>query len=223
LVQGYKASEDSRIHLRYQIDAVDPGGVRLMETAQREIQTDLAPEDKDWMPKIQHSVPVPPLTEPGVFRILVSVQDLLAGSQTKAEISFRVGGRRIDPSDTLVVRGFRFLRSEEDRDALSEPAYRPGDTLWARFEIVGYRYGEKNRVQVHYGLSVLGPTGKELYSEPHAAVEDAASFYPKRYLTGSLSLNLQQNARPGEYTIVLSVRDEIGKQDFAGRYTFKIE
>jgi hypothetical protein len=223
LIQGYKASEDSRIHLRYQIDALDPAGVRLMETAQREIKTELAPEDKEWMPRIQQSVPVPPLTEPGGFRILVSVRDLLADSETKAEIPFRVGGRQVEPSDTLVVRDFRFLRSEEDRDALATAAYRPGDALWARFEIVGYRYGENNRVHVEYGLSVLGPSGKPLYAEPRAAVEESASFYPKRYLPGSLSLNLQQNARPGDYTIVLSVRDEIGKQTFEARHGFKIE
>jgi len=223
LVQGYKASEDSQIHLRYQVEALDPGGVRLMETAQREIKSELAPEDKEWMPRIQQSVPVPPLTNPGVYRILVAVRDLVADGETKAEIPFRVGGRQVEPSDTLVARSFRFLRSEEDRDALPTPAYRPGDALWARFEIVGYRYGENNRVHVEYGLSVLGPAGKTLYSEPRAAVEESASFYPKRYLPGSLSLNLQPNARPGDYAIVLSLRDEIGKQTFEARYGFKIE
>jgi hypothetical protein len=174
------------------------------------------------MPIVRHSVPAPPLGDPGTYRILVLVKDLLAGAETKAEIPFRLGGRQVAPSDTLVVRNFRFLRSEEDREPLPAAVYRPGDTLWARFEIRGYKYAD-NAIHVEYGLAVLGPTGKTLYTEPRAAVEQSASFYPKRYLTGSLSLNLQPNAKPADYTIVLSVRDEIGKQVSETRHPFRIE
>ena len=222
-IQGYKTSEEAQVHLRCQMDAVDAGGLRLMETAQREIKTELAPQDKDWMPKVRQSVLIPPLVDPGAYRFLVSVKDMLSGSEVKAEVPFRVGGRRVAPSETLVVRNLRFLRSEEDLEALPEPVYHPGDTLWVRFEIVGYRLGENNRVHVEYGLSVLGPSGKSLYSQPQAAVEESTSFYPKRYLPGGLSLNLERNARPGEYTIVLSVRDNVGNQAFESRYNFKIE
>jgi len=223
LIQGYKASEDARIHLQYQIDALDPDGVRLVETLRRDVKTELAPEDKDWMPKARQSIVVPPLIQPGLYQIVVSVKDLLADREVRTELPFRVGGRQVAPSDTLVLRNFRFLRSEDDPQPLVLPVYRPGDTLWARFEIVGFRCAEQNRIHVEYGLSVLGPTGKTLYSEPRAAVEEAASFYPKHYLPGSLSLNLQPNAQRGDYTIVLTLRDDVGKQVFQARYGFKIE
>jgi hypothetical protein len=222
-IGGYKVSPDSSIHLACRIEAVDPAGVPLAEVFQREITAELTPEDKDWMPIVRHSVPTPPLGDPGTCRILVLVKDLLAGTETKAEIPFRLGGRQVAPSDTLAVRNFRFLRSEEDREPLPAAAYRPGDTLWARFEIRGYKYGPNNAVHVEYGLAVLGPSGKTLYTEPRAALEQTSSFYPKRYLPGSLSLNLQPNAKPGEYTIVLSVRDEIGKQVFEIRQPFRIQ
>lgn len=151
------------------------------------------------------------------------MRDLLANAETKTDIPFRATGRQVAPSDTLVVRNFRFLRSEDDSTPLPVAAYRPGEALWARFEIRGYKYGEGNRVHVEYGLEVLGPTGKSLYQEPQAALEQSSSFYPKRYLTGSLSLNLQANARPGDYTIVLRVRDRIGDQLSETRHPFKIE
>jgi hypothetical protein len=223
LVQGFKASPENRIHLECRIEASDSGGTPLAEPFQRDIQAELSPEDKNWMPIVRYSVPVPPLGDPGTYHIRVSVRDLLAHAETKTDIPFRGGGRQVAPSDVLVVRNFRFLRSEEDRAPLPVAAYRPGDTLWARFEIRGYKYGEGNLVHVEYGLEVLGSTGKSLYQEPLAAAEQSSSFYPKRYLTGSLSLNLQANARPGEYTILLRVRDRIGDQVSETRHAFKIE
>jgi hypothetical protein len=222
-VQGYKVTPESQVHLEYRIEAVDAGGVPLLEPLRREVKTELSAEDKDWMPLARHSVPVPPLGDAGTYRVVIAVRDLVAGAEVKTEIPFRAGGRAVAPSDALVVRNFRFLRGEEDREPLALAAYRPGDTLWARFEIRGYKYGEKNQVHVEYGLEVLGPTGKSLYQEPQAAVEQSSSFYPKRYLPGSLSLNLQPNARPGDYTIVLTVRDHLGSQVSETRHSFKIE
>jgi len=222
-VQGYKVSPESRLHLECRIEASDTGGTLLAEAFRREIQAELLPEDKNWMPLIRHSVPVPPLGDPGTYYIRAAVRDLLADTEARTEILFRAGGLNVAPSNALVIRNFRFLRNEEDRTPLPVGAYRPGDTLWARFEIRGYKYGEKNAVHVEYGLEVLGPTGKSLYQEPQAAVEQSSSFYPKRYLTGSLSLNLQANARPGDYTIVLRVRDRIGGQTSETRHAFRIE
>jgi len=222
-VQGYKVSPENRIHLECRIEASDSAGTPLAETFRREIQAELAPEDKDWTPLVRHSVLLPPLGDPGAYRIRIAVRDLLASAETSLEIPVRVGGRQVAPSDTLVVRNFRFLRGEEDRAPLPVAAYRPGETLWARFEIRGYKYGEKNAVHVEYGLEVLGPAGKSLYQEPQAAVEQSGSFYPKRYLSGSLSLSLQASARAGEYTIVLRVRDLIGQQVSETRHPFRIE
>lgn len=222
-VQGYKVSPEQRLELECRIEAVDAEGTLLAEPFRQEIKAELLPEDKDWLPKVRHSVPAPPLGDPGVFRIHVLVRDLLAEVETRLEIPFRTSGRQVAPSDTLAVRNFRFLRSEEDRYPLPVAAYRPGDAVWARFEIRGYKYAEKNQVHVEYGLEVLGPGGQSLYQEPQAAVEQSSSFYPKRYLPGSLSLNLQANARAGEYTIVLRLRDLIGGQESESRHGFRIE
>ncbi len=222
-IQGYKVSPENRIHLEWRAEARDAAGTLLAEPVQKEIQAELSAEDKDWRPLGRHSVEVPPLGDPGAYRLSIAVRDRLAGTEAALEIPFRAGGRQVAPSDTLVVRNFRFLRGEEDRDPLAAAAYRPGEALWARFEIRGYKYGEKNAVHVEYGLEVLGPTGKSLYQEPRAASEQSSSFYPKRYLTGSLSLNLQAKARPGDYMIVLRVRDLTGGQTSETRHPFRIE
>ena len=57
----------------------------------------------------------------------------------------------------------------------------------------------------------------------NAAVEKSQSFYPKRYVPGSMSLNLQPNIRPGEYGMVITVHDQIGSQTYEARQNFSIE
>jgi hypothetical protein len=222
-IAGYKVSPEAKIDLHYQIDAVDPDGARLVEPIQHSIETQVSDEDKGWLPIVRESVPLPPLALGGVYRIRVMVEDKLSGQTAKTEIEVPVRGRHVEPSQTVVARNFRFERSEEDRDAILDPVYHPGDTVWAHFEIIGFRYGEKNRIHVEYGVALTDALGKALFSLPQAAVEKDESFYPKRYLPGALSLNLAKDIRPGEYTVVLTLRDEVGKQIQESRQAFRVE
>ena len=223
LVSGYQVSEESQVNLVCHIEALDPQGVPLVEVIRREVRTAVSPEDKDWTPIVRQSFVIPPLAPPGEYRILMAVEDRLASQEVKAELRFPVRGRQVAPSDTLVARNVRFLRGEDDLQPLQPPVYRPGNAVWVRFDIVGYKLGEKNRLQVSYGVSVLSPSGKTMYSEPQAAVEQGQSFYPKRYLPGTFSLNLSNNVRPGAYTILLTLRDEIGNQTVESRHEFTVE
>lgn len=222
-VSDYRLSEDSQVDLACRIDALDPQGVPLVAPILQEVKTTLSPEDKDWMPIVRQSFLIPPLALAGAYRIVIAVEDRLASQSTKTEIQFPVRGRQVAPSDTLVARDFRFLRAEDDPRPLQPPVYRPGDALWVRFEMVGYKLGEKNRLQISYGVSVLSPSGRSMYSEPKAAVEQGESFYPKRYLPGMFSLNLNKDVRPGVYTLVLTLRDEVGNQTDESKHEFTVE
>lgn len=223
LITGYKGAAGEKIGLTYRIDAVDPDGVKLIETVNGKVDAELAPEDKEWLPKIRGSIPIPPLADTGDYKILIAVKDESAGTEAQKEIVYHVRGRKVEPSRQLVVRNFRFLRTEEDKSPLAEPVFRPGDPVWARFEITGYKLAEKNRYDVEYGLSVLKPSGDVIYSEPKAAVEQNESFYPKRYVLGLLNLNTKKDTKPGQYTILLTVKDNAGGQQNESRYTFRIE
>jgi len=225
LVGGYKVAEgeDPHVGLVCHIDAFDPQGVPLAASIRQEIRTTVSPEDKNWMPIVRDSFPIPPLALPGDYRIVIVVEDLLATQEAKLEVHFPVRGRQVAPSDTLVARNVRFLRAEDDTQPLQPPIYRPGNPVWVRFEIVGYKFGENNRLQFSYGVSVLGPSGKAVYSEPQAALEEGPSFYPKRYLPGTFSLNLTSEVRPGAYTIVLTLRDEIGHQTVESKHEFTVQ
>jgi hypothetical protein len=223
-IGGYKVSAEQKIHLSYTLDALDPKGVRLMETVASSVDTTLAAEDKNWKPKIRQQVLLPPLAGSGAYKIALQVtDDLDAGAKVSQEVPFEVRGRDVAPSDTLVVRNFNFYRGEEDREPLAVAAYKPGDTLWARFDITGYKLGAGNAVDVDYGISVLAPSGKALYTQDKAAEEKSSSFYPKIYVPGSMNLSLQSTIRPGRYAIALTVRDHTGNQNCEAKAEFTIE
>ena len=222
-VEGYKRSEDNQIQLSYQVKAEDARGVLLLTPEKGEVKTTLSPEDKNWMPKIRYTVVIPPLTESGEYHVTVTVKDELAGTSAEGRATFLVEGRGVAPSDTLVVRNFRFYRGENDDKPLEVPAYRPGDSLWARFDMTGYKIGDKNLFDIGYGLVVVRADGSAAYSQPEAANSKETPFYPQRYQPGELSLNMPKDIAKGDYTIVLTVHDNLGQQTCEAREKFSIE
>lgn len=222
-VDGFTASSADRVHLSYKIDAFDSHGVRLMEPASAEIEETLAPEDKNWKPTVRQEIVIPPLADSGNYKIAISVTDLISKATATNEVPFVVRGRRVDPSDTMVIRNMRFYRGEDDKEALSKAAYRPGDQVWARFDIVGYKFGDGNAIDVSYDVSVLSPAGKVLYTQEQAGADRSQSFYPKRYVPAVFSLATKRDTRPGEYTVSVTAHDGVGSQTFEARQSFTIE
>lgn len=218
-----KEEEDPKISLSYEIEAKDAKGVLLIPRETGKIVQTLAPEDKKWSPKIRHTIALPPLADPGEYLVSVGVKDELAKTEASGAVKLLIRGREVAPSDSLAVRNFRFLRSEEDKDPLQIAAYRPGDTVWARFDMTGYKLGPGNKFDVGYGLRVLRPGGDQTYEQPEAARDQGDSFYPQRYLPGVLSLNLPKDIAKGEYTIVLKLHDNLGGQTSESTEKFSVE
>jgi hypothetical protein len=222
-VQGYRISSAQKVTLTYRIQAVDSDGVLLAEPDTGKVDAGVSDMDKDWMPKIRYNVFIPSHALSGKYRIQASVRDELSAREAKTEALFTVRSRPVELSETLAVRSFRFLRGEEDRNTLIDAAYKPGETLWARFDITGFKSGEKNLLHVVYSVAIADPSGKVVFSQPDAAVEQSAPFYPQRYVPASFSLSVQPKTTPGEYTLIVSARDEIGGQTCESRQKFRIE
>ena len=222
-VAGYEAKED-KIHLTYEINALDPKGVRLMAPIKGTVEAALAPQDKDWKPKVHPEIAIPPLAGSGTYKITAHVVDEIAKTEADKEVPFELRGHDVAPSETLVVRNLHFYRSETDAEsqALADPAYRPGDAIWARFDIIGYKLGPGNNVDVSYGIAVTNAEGKVLFSQEQAAVEQGGSYYPKRYVPGQMSLTTQSNMRKGDYYMVVKVEDRVGGQKSEARQKFSI-
>jgi hypothetical protein len=211
------------LSLKYQIEVRDKRGALLKPVEEGKVETTVTQEDKDWKPRLHDSIVVPPLADTGEYVVLVILSDELAKARIEKSAIFHIKGRDVAPSDTLVVRNFRFQRGEEDEKPLPVPAYRPGDALWARFEMTGYKLGDKNQVDIEYGITVLREDGSVAYSEPQAADQKIRTFYPQRYQPGVLNLNLAKDQPLGKYTILLSVRDNLGAQMYETRETFSVE
>jgi hypothetical protein len=209
--------------IKFQIEVRDKSGALLQPVQEGKIETTVTQEDKDWKPKLRDTIVVPPLAGSGEYAVLVKLSDELAKSSVEKTAVFHIKGRDVAPSPTLTVRNFRFLRNEDDEKPLPVAAYRPGDSVWARFDMTGYKLGDKNQVDIEYGLTVLREDGSVAYTEPQAANQKIQSFYPQRYQPGVLNLTLAKDQPLGKYTIVLAVRDNLAAQTYETRETFSVE
>jgi hypothetical protein len=212
---------ESRMKLTWAVVATDPKGVPIEKERSGHVEARVFDQDKDWTPRPADSFVVPPLAPNGMYHVTATVKQ--EGGEASSTLEFKVRGDTIEPSDTLTGHDVRFLRNESDPVALRNPSYRAGDTLWVRFDITGYKFGEKNRFEVEYGLAILRANGETMFTQPVAAKETSESFYPQHYVPGLLSLGLNKDLPNGAYTLVITMRDKIGNQAWESRETFRVQ
>lgn len=222
-VANYQKTSEEKIHFVYTVEAMDPKGVPVMEPFHQDIADEVTPQDKEWMPRIATEVMVPPLAPSGKYQIVIKVEDLVGKSNTQISVPFLVRGRKVEPSDTLVVRNFQFYPSEDAPRPLEKAAYSPGQSVWARFDITGFRYGPMNKIDVSYVFSVVTEVGKILWTQSEPAVDQGESFYPKPYVPATVGINLQKNIRPGMYLITVQAKDALGNQTYETKQPFQVE
>lgn len=208
--------------ISWRIEIKDASGIAVVPDAAGRIETPVFAQDKDWHPRFVHSFLIPPFAPSGPLQIEVNIQDDAGKAQTHAGLEVRVRGHDVAPSDVLAARDLHFQRSENDTAPLDPAAYHPGETLWARFDITGYKYGPKNRYSVEYGLAILRESGEQVFAQPAAASDSSESFYPQRYVPGAISLHLDPAVSEGAYTLVITMRDKVGEQSAEARASFRI-
>jgi hypothetical protein len=223
---GYQTAvtgDDQRsVKLSWQLHVADPAGIRVVPDASGRIDAPVFSQDKDWRPKFVYSFVIPPFASGGKFRIETKVRDEVGASQIDAQLDLTVRGRDVEPSSVLVARNLHFQRTETDATPLDPPLYHPGETLWARFDITGFKHGEKNRYAVEYGLAILRESGEQVFAQPAAADDSHESFYPQSYVPGAISLNLDPMVPEGAYILVITMRDKVGEQSAEARAPFRI-
>jgi hypothetical protein len=222
-IAGYQKTPEEKIHLAYSVQAFDPKGVPLVELFKNDVTEEVTPQDKEWMPKIQTEVPIPPLIGSGTYKIVVQADDLNAKTHAELAVPFEVRGHNVATSEKLAAGTFHFFRGEEDTQPLEKAVYRAGDEVWAKFDITGFHYGPKNKIDLSYKMSILDGTGKVLWTQPEATTEQTESFYPKLYLPAAVSITIQKGTHPGLYTMAVEVTDAIGNQTIESQGTFSVE
>jgi hypothetical protein len=212
---------ESHMKLTWTVRATDPKDVLIEKERNGKVEARVFDQDKDWTPRAADSFVVPPFAPYGVYHATVTVKDDTA--EASSTLEFKVRGDKIEPSETLIGRNVRFLRSENDTIPLHNPSYEAGDTLWVRFDITGYKFGEKNKYDVEYGLAILRANGETMFTQPVAAKETNESFYPQHYVPGILSLGLNKDLPKGSYLMVITMRDKIGNQAWESREKFQVQ
>jgi hypothetical protein len=221
-IPNYRRADD-KVSLTWNARAQDAAGTAVILPLFGKLTTALAQEDKEWLPKVRFEIPIPPHALSGTYKILISVVDDFAKTSASRDFTFQVRGHAIEPSESLELRNVGFYRSEEAPKPLSIAAYAPGDTVWIRFDIVGFKLAEQNRYDVGYGIEVLRPTGESMFAQPEAAAERGDTFYPRRYVPAGLSLILQKDLRRGQYTVAITARDGVAGSKVESRHAFSVE
>jgi len=223
-VSGYAQDKDQQVRLAYSVQAFDAHGLPVAEISKKNLNAEATPQDKEWLPKIEFDISLPSLLFSGDYKIIAKVDDLVAKTSSELTVPFKVRSHDdVQPSESLAVSAFRFLRNEDDTHAAERAAYRPGDHLWAKFAIVGFRSGPGNKVDVSYVTSVLGPDGKTLWTQPEPQGMQEDSFYPKPYIQAEMGIEIQARIKSGQYQLMVLAKDAIGNQTCEVKQPFTIE
>ena len=223
---GYQAAatgdNQRSVKLSWTLEVTDPSGIPLVAGAKGEIAEPVFPQDKNWYPKFLHHFNIPPFAPGGAYHIKITARDEVAKADLTSQLEFQVRGHAVEPSPVLAARNLRFVKDEADGPPRDPAVYQTGETLWARFDMTGYQYGDKNRYSVEYGLAILSESGEQVFAQPAAAADSNESFYPQRYVPGAVSLNLQSDVPEGSYTWVITMADKVGGQTAEARRQFRI-
>jgi hypothetical protein len=222
-VENYKVGPNSKVLLTGHMQVFDPKGTPVDPPDEQVIGTSLSDEDKEWKPKLRLQVQLPAIAPPGTWHVKYDVTDQQTHLSASAELPFEVGGKGVETAPALILRNLGFYRSQDQEAPLNVIAYRAGDLLWVRFDVVGYKHGEQNAIDVSYDVTVLSPDGSQLFRQEDAATEKSQAFYPQPWVPGQFNLTLQPTMHPGAYTLVITARDGIGNQTVEARAQFQVE
>ena len=215
--------KDPRMRLRYTIHLTDASQIPLAKPLQGEVVADLAPEDKKWQPRVNAEIELPTGLVKGQAALLIELEDQVAVTRTSIRSELPLAGPVVADDAPRAAANFHFLRQEEDAPPLTPPTYPAGETVWARFSIIGFARAESNRYAISYGLETFGADGVSLFRQEVAAEHQGDSAYPRRYLPSVLSLQLTKDLAKGEYLIRLHVLDTISGKRASSEHRFTVE
>ncbi|HYI94550.1 MAG TPA: hypothetical protein VEX68_13470 [Bryobacteraceae bacterium] len=222
-IRGFSRGEtEQKISLNYTIDVFDCDGVLIAPPHSGAVERRSGSVSRSWIPTVRYVVDIPAVPRAGTHMFRIRVRDNVAAIETLTGIEFEVQSAYDEPAESFELRRFRFYGSERDEKPVAEPVFRAGDSMWGRFLLTGFRTEAGNRYDLRYGVSLRNAAGRTLFSEPNAASETRESFYPKSHVSGAIKLALERAIRPGQYALVISALDALGKQLINAEFPFRV-
>lgn len=226
-VAGFRAAEveyqQFRVALTYEATATDFRGIQIGKLKKGEVKEPIHKEDKDWLPTLDYTFLIPAMSEYGDVRIRIKVRDEVGQKESVFEETMTVNGKRLPKLENISVINFGFYRRQEDVSALPAGVYRAGNTLWAKFDLAGFRLEESNHFHAECDVQVRDGEGKVLFEQPAAIVGDATPEYPQRYLPGVFSLVIKSGTAKGQYAIAVIARDVLSNTTAESVFPFSVE
>lgn len=222
-LKSIAADDEKKVRFAWTATALDAAHRPFAEPVKGETEVELQPEDKDWTPKPTGSIRLPGFLASGTGKVKITLTDNVANATATGEFEFPIGGLSLLETSSLAIQRVRFLRTEEDGRPLDPPAYVPGDTVWVRFEITGFKASPMREIHVRYGLKVVNATGKQVFERKIAAEERQTYFYIPAYVPGNVALTLDPKAARQNYTLTLIVEDPIAGTAFESEHPFHLQ
>jgi hypothetical protein len=163
------------------------------------------------------------MAEYGDYEVRVKVRDEISQRQQAFMVKFRVNGKRLPELEETSVINFGFYRRPDDPSPMPEGVYRAGNTLWAKFDVAGFQIAERNRFHVSCDIEVRDAEGKVLFTQPEALVESASPEYPRRFVPGEFSLQIQPGTAKAQYAIAIIARDLVANTSTEHVFPFLVE
>ena len=219
-LKGYTESETYRMKVSWKVTTNGPANLPFSPGSAGMFDKELAPEDEEWEPLVRYQAELPHHLPAGTYSILVEAKDELSGATAEGDLDVHVAGAPVVKSDALSVQNFTFSLTAGGTP-LQQAVFRPGATIFASFDITGYKLGEGNAYELSSRLDLLDAKGAQTYSF-NPASEKGASFYPRLSVPASVRFDLDPTIEPGIYTLVLTVTDVVGQQSLSAQEAFEV-
>lgn len=220
-LKGYTESETYRMKVSWKVSTTGPAKLPFAPGSEGLFDEELAPEDEEWEPLVRYQAQLPYHLPAGTYAIHVEAKDELSGATAEGDLDVHVAGAPVLQSDVLSVQNFTFSLTAGGTP-LRQAIYRPGATIFASFDITGYKLGEGNSYELSSHLDLLDAEGATAYSF-NPASEKGSSFYPRLSVPASFRFDLDPTIKPGVYMLVLTVTDVVGQQSLSSQETFEVQ
>lgn len=219
-LKGYSESDTYRMKVSWKISTTGPDKLPFAPGSDGLFDEELAPEDEGWEPLVRYQARLPYHLPAGTYGIRVEAKDELSGATAEGDLDVHVAGSPVVRSEVLSVQNFTFSLTAGGTP-LRQAVFRPGATIFASFDITGYKLGEGNSYELSSHLDLLDAEGAQAYSF-NPASEKGSSFYPRFSVPASFRFDLDPTIEPGIYKLVLTVTDVVGQQSLSSQETFEV-
>jgi hypothetical protein len=166
---------------------------------------------------------IPGYAPAGVYKVQVKVPDAVKKTDAELSQNFAVEREPLSSATQLEGRNFHFSRSEGGPPE-SNPACKPGDSVYMAFKVAGMQFREEDRPDVNIAIRVVAP-GSEVLMERENLVQlrDLTVYHPSTFFKQITAwVTLPSTAAKGVYKVSFPVIDQVAPKTITHEAEFEV-